>query len=241
VIVGTTDTPLKTATLEPCPLPEEIDFILEHASKYLTKDPSKSDILSVFAGIRPLVNIGDSEDTAKISRDHFLLVSESGLVTITGGKWTTYRKMAEDTIDQASLIGCLTDQQSVSKTMQIHGWSANIDHQDPLHYYGSDIAKIKNLIKEHPKLAEKIHPDLPYLKAQVVWAMQAEMARTVEDVLTRRTRAILLNAKASMECAPNVAKIMAKYLHLNRKWKKEQVKSYLQLAANYLPNQGRQE
>lgn len=238
VIVGTTDTPLKTALLEPCPLPEEIDFILEHAAKYLTKDPSKSDILSVFAGIRPLVNIGESEDTAKISRDHFLLVSESGLVTITGGKWTTYRKMAEDTIDQASLIGCLTDQPSVSKTMQIHGWSAQIDHQDPLHYYGSDIIKIRKLIKEHPKLADNIHPDLPYLKAQVVWAVQAEMARTVEDVLTRRTRAILLNANASMESAPVVAKIMAKNLHMNRKWIKDQVKSYLQLAKKYLPNQG---
>ncbi len=235
VVVGTTETPVEKATLEPCAFEEEIDFILNHAAKYLTKDPSRSDILSVFAGIRPLVNPAGSKGTAAISRDHFLLISEYGLITITGGKWTTYRKMAEDTIDQAALIAGLEERQSITKNMRIHGWFKNIDANEALHYYGSDIFAIKKLIESQPLLGDKLHDKLPFIKAEVIWSVREEMARTVEDVLARRTRALLLDAKASMEMAQETAKLMAVELGYDRAWENEQVLLYNKLAINYLP------
>ncbi len=237
VVVGTTDTPVNDVTLEPQPLPEEIEFILNHAAKYLTKDPTTEDILSVFAGLRPLVNLQGSNTTAEISRDHHVLVSSSGLVTIAGGKWTTYRRMAEDTIDQAALIAGLVEKPCVSKELRIHGWLKQVDRNDPLHIYGSDAIFIRELIKDKPKLGEKLHPRLPYLKAEVVWAVRREMARTVEDVLARRTRALLLDTRASMEIAPIVAKLMAKELKQSRRWQKEQIAAYQALARQYLPGE----
>ncbi|HEA66705.1 MAG TPA: glycerol-3-phosphate dehydrogenase/oxidase [Desulfobacterales bacterium] len=235
VVVGTTETPVKEAILEPCAFEEEIDFILNHAAKYLTKDPTRKDVLSVFAGIRPLVNLGGSKETAAISRDHFLLVSECGLITITGGKWTTYRKMAEDTIDQAVLIAGLEERQSITKNMRIHGWLKNIDASEALHYYGSDAIAIKKLTESQPSLGDKLHERLPFIKAEVTWAVREEMARTVEDVLARRTRALLLDAKASMEMAPETAKLIAVELDYDRDWENEQVSAYKELAKNYLP------
>jgi len=233
VVVGTTDTPLKSAILEPKPLPEEIDFILEHAAKYLTNDPGPEDVLSVFAGIRPLVNPGSDEDTAAISRDHYLVISKSGLVTITGGKWTTYRKMGEDTINQAAMVAGLEHQESITRSLRIHGWFKNVDMNDPLYVYGTDMLAIRNLIKQNPELGEKLHERLPYLSAEVVWAARQEMARTVEDVLARRTRALLLDARASVECAEKVAEILAKELNYDDNWKIKQVSDYQALAENY--------
>ena len=236
VVVGTTDTEIDAPVLEPRPLPEEIDFILEQIAPYLTEDPIREDILSVFAGIRPLVNPGgEGSDTSEISRDHYLVVSGSGLVTIAGGKWTTYRKMAEDTINQASIVAGLEPRESITANLRIHGWLKNIDTNAPLHYYGSAMIGIKALIKKHAKLGEKLHDQLPYLKVEVTWAAQNEMARTVEDVLSRRTRALLLNAKASLEAAPEVAALMAKTLRRSRKWQKEQVADFTKLAEGYLP------
>ena len=224
VVVGTTDTEIDAPLLEPKPFSEEIDFILEQIAPYLTKDPVRDDILSVFAGIRPLVNPGgEGSDTAEISRDHYLVVSPSGLVTIAGGKWTTYRKMAEDTINQAAIVAGLQQRESVTSNLRIHGWLKNIDKKDPLHYYGSEVIGIKKMIKKKSSLGEPLHPDLPYLKAEVVWAAENEMARTVEDILSRRTRALLLNARASIEAAPEVAKLLAKALGRSRKWQKAQV------------------
>ena len=237
VVVGTTDTPVDEVTLEPRAFQEEIDFILNHAAQYLTKDPTPEDILSLFAGLRPLVNLQGSHLTAEISRDHHVMISETGLVTISGGKWTTYRKMAEDTIDRAALIAGLVEKPCVSKNLRIHGWLKRVDREDPLHLYGSDGVFIKELMKDSPKLGEKLHPRLPYLKAEVVWAARNEMARTIEDVLARRTRALLLDAKASMEIASEVAKLMARELKRNRRWQKEQVKSYTELARRYLPEE----
>jgi len=236
VIVGTTDTPVPHASLEPRPLDIEIEFILDHAAKYLSIDPTEEDILSTYAGIRPLINLTNDENTADISRDHHILVSESGLLTITGGKWTTYRKMAEDTVNQATLIGCLEEHASVTRDLHIHGWSSETDLDDPLYYYGSDANNIKKLIEDNAELAEKIHPKLPYLKAAVVWSVKEEMARTIEDILARRTRALLLDAKASMESAQVVAELMATELKLGKKWEKEQIDSFTKLAKRYLPS-----
>jgi glycerol-3-phosphate dehydrogenase len=235
VIVGTTDTPIKEATLEPRAKEEEITFILEHAARYLTKDPLRVDIKSIFTGIRPLVHTGDETNTATISRDHFLFVSESGLVTITGGKWTTYRKMAEDTVNQAALVAGLDVQESKTSSLRIHGWLKNIDPKSSLGVYGSDMLSVKKVIDENNMHAQKIHSDLPYLLGEIIWAVREEMALTVEDILARRTRALLLDAKASIECAPLVAEIMAQELIQDKNWQEKQVAEYQNLAKEYLP------
>jgi len=235
VVVGTTDTAIEEAVLEPRPLEQEIDFILSHAARYLSQDPSRQDILSFFAGIRPLVNLEQGVQTAAISRDHFLWVSESGLVTITGGKWTTYRKMAEDTANQAALVGGLEERPSITENLKIHGWEENNEPTDPLSFYGSDLRNIRQLIRKDPALGNLLHPRLPYPAAVVVWSMRKEMARSVEDVLARRTRALLLDARASLEAAPKVADIMAIEGNHSRKWVEEQLRAYTAVAKNYLP------
>ncbi len=234
VVVGTTDTPVAEVSLEPRALDEEIEFILHHAARYLTKDPKREDVKSVFAGLRPLVNLGESKSTAAISRDHYLVVSESGLVTITGGKWTTYRKMAEDTVNHALLVAGLDERECVTGKLRIHGWLKNFDRNDPLHYYGSDAVYIKKIVQADPELGRKLHENLPYIKAQVVWAVRAEMARTVEDVLARRIRALFLDARASIEMAPEVAGLMAEELGYDYGWRKSQVDEYTRLAGEYL-------
>jgi glycerol-3-phosphate dehydrogenase len=235
VLVGTTDTPIPAPILEPPPLEEEIEFLLAHAARYLTQDPQLSDIRSIFVGIRPLVTPGDQTDTATISRDHYLLVSESGLLTITGGKWTTYRKMAEDTINQAIVVGDLPEQESRSRNIKIHGWTETQNQSDPLSYYGSDSSHIRKMMEKDPVMQENIHLRLPYSKATVIWAVREEMARTIEDVLSRRTRSLLLDAKASLEAAPLVAELMAKELGYSEPWKNKQIESYKKVCSSYLP------
>ncbi len=234
VVLGTTDTPVNDPSLEPEAQEEEIEFILKHASQYLIGNPKRSDVRSVFAGLRPLVKAGDSKNTASLSRDHTLIVSDSGLVTITGGKWTTYRKMAQDTIDQAATIAGLNIKECVTENLRIHGWLKNIDKSDHLYYYGSDSVSIKKLIDEKPELGEKLHERLPYIKAQVVWAARGELAVTAEDVLARRTRALLLDAKASVEMAPEVARLMAEEAGHDKAWQDQQVEHYRSLAKKYI-------
>lgn len=234
IILGTTDTPIQEPSTEPKALESEIEFILKHASRYLTGNPTRSDVRSVFAGLRPLVKAEDSKSTAALSRDHTLIVSPSGLVTLTGGKWTTYRKMAQDAVDHAAIVAGLQAADCVTENMRIHGWLKNIDQSDPLHFYGSDRLAIRNIIDKDKELGEKLHERLPYLKASVVWAVRHEMAMTVEDVLSRRIRAILLDAKASVEIAPDVARLMAKEAGHSKKWQKEQVEQYNQLAKAYI-------
>ncbi len=236
VILGTTDTPLEEPGLEPRALEEEIEFILKTAEKYLEKDPKREDVLSIFAGLRPLAAPEDSEgkETKEISRSHKLIVSLSGLITITGGKWTTYRKMAEDTIDKAIIIGGLKEKKCVTEQMPIHGYVKQVNYNDHMYIYGSDRMKLLKLIEKEPKMKEKLHERLPFLKGEVLWAVRYEMARTVEDVLARRVRALFLDARASMDMAEDVARIIAKELKYNKRWIKRQVQEYKELAQGYI-------
>lgn len=235
VVVGTTDTPGVAPSIEPRALDHEIDFILNTAAEYLIKTPTRKDVLSVFAGLRPLAAPQDEDqETKEISRSHKLTISNSGLITMIGGKWTTYRQMGEDIVDKAILLGGLEDKKCVTENMPIHGYVKNIDHANHLYVFGSDLPKIKTMIANNPKLGEQIHPNLPFLKAEVIWTTREEMARTVEDFLARRTRALLLDAQASIEMAPVVAKLMRKELGYNKKWAKKQVELYTELGQGYI-------
>ncbi|MDA3789695.1 MAG: glycerol-3-phosphate dehydrogenase/oxidase [Desulfobacula sp.] len=239
VVVGTTDTPLETTDigLEPRALKEEIDFILTTAAQYLKKDPRKKDVLSMFAGLRPLAAQQDkSQSTKEISRSHRLMVSLSGLITITGGKWTTYRKMAEDTINKAWMVGGLPEQKCVTETMPIHGYVKNTRFDSPGYFYGSDRTAINAMIQAEPDLGHRLHPDYEYTRVQVVWAARNEMARTVEDFLSRRVRMLLLDARVSMAMAPEVADIMAPELKRDPGWRQSQVTDYQALAKGYILN-----
>jgi glycerol-3-phosphate dehydrogenase len=232
-VVGTTDTPVPEALLEPRALEEEVAFLLTHAARYLTRDPQPRDVLSVFAGIRPLFSPGGTTDTAAVSRDHHLLVSPSGLVTITGGKWTTYRKMGEDTIDQAAMVAGLEPRPSPTRNLRIHGWLKQIDPDEPGSWYGSDLAGVRRLLAERPELAEPLHPALPYRKVDAIWGVRHESARTVEDVLARRTRALLLDARAAGEAAAVTAELMRVELGRDRSWAEGQTAAFETLTRQY--------
>jgi glycerol-3-phosphate dehydrogenase len=208
-LVGTTDTPIATPTLEPRPMEEEIAFILETAAQYLRKAPTRDDVLSVFVGIRPLVKSGDGKLTAALSRDHTIHFDASGLLTTTGGKWTTYRNMAEHAVDQAADFARLAERPCVTRTLNVHGFHSSPERFGSLGVYGSDALGIQELMRATPSLAAPLHAALPYTGAEVVWATRHEMARTVEDVLARRTRALFLNARAAVAMAPEVARLMA--------------------------------
>ena len=234
VLLGTTDTPVSKVSLEPRPLKREIEFLLTHAAKYLTKDPSREDILSTFAGLRPLVQAGKGENTAELSRDHTILVSKSGLVTIAGGKWTTYRKMAEDVVNKARIVGGLPDRACITKTLKLFGWTEGLDPTQTISTYGTHVNAVKALARKKKEWSGILHPHLPYLKSEVIWAVREEMARTLEDVLARRTRSLLLDAKASLEIAPKVASLIAKELKRDLRWEKNQVTEYNTLISHYL-------
>ncbi len=235
VIIGTTDTEVDESLLEPKPFTHEVEFLLSHAAKYLTKNPTKDNILSVFAGIRPLIRSDTSHETSSLSRDHHITISASGLVTIAGGKWTTYRKMGEDVVDKAVGIAGLDERPSRTEHLNLFAWSADTKGNEPFSAFGSKAKDIKQMIKNEPELDRMIHSNIPYRQIEILWAVRHEMARTVEDVLARRTRALILDAKTSMEVAPEVAAIMAKELSKDKTWEKEQVETYITLAKKYLP------
>lgn len=233
VVVGTTDIPMKELPLEPRPSPDEIKFLLEHAARYLKKDPSAQDVKSVFSGIRPLVTPPENAKTALISREHIVYVSNSGLITLAGGKWTTYRKMAEDTLEQAILVADLELKPSVTKELNIHGYH-HTTQLGSLTDYGSDAHEIQNLMKNELELNIKICTEPDIYAAEVVWAARKEMAITVEDFLARRRRLLLLDAKKSISVAAKVAQLMAAEMGKDEKWIKHQVADYRELAQGYL-------
>jgi glycerol-3-phosphate dehydrogenase len=234
VIVGTTDTAVESVALEPVPTADEIGFILDNASRYLARDPKRSDVLSVFAGLRPLVRAGNGKNTAALSRDHTILISDSGLLTIAGGKWTTYRRMAEDAIDQAETIAGFDRRPCGTSSLRLHGWTDCVPEPEGLRVHGSDAPAIARLAASRPDWAQPIHPDLTCTGAEVVWAVREEMARTVEDVLSRRTRALLLDARASRAAAPRVADLMAAELRRDESWRQASIEQYLALARRYV-------
>jgi glycerol-3-phosphate dehydrogenase len=233
VILGTTDTLVDEANLEPKALDEEIKFILDTASQYLTKKPGRDNVRSIFAGLRPLAASGQGKSTKEISRGHKIIVSLSGLITTVGGKWTTYRKMGEETIDKAVLVAGLPERESITKNLPIHGADNDPIVAEPLQRYGSDRHLIKELIIHCPTLGEKLHPAFDFLAAEIVWAARFEMARSIEDVLARRVRALFLDAKASIEMAPQVARLMAVELDRDEAWQQNQIAQYVELAKAY--------
>ena len=233
-LVGTTDTPIPTAMLEPVAMEHEIEFILATAGQYLAKAPTRDDVLSVFAGIRPLVRATGVASTAALSRDHVIHIDRSGLVTICGGKWTTYRRMAEDCVDQAATLAQLQEKPCVTHHLHIHGFHDTAKQFGPLAVYGSDAHEIRRLIETDPRLGEPLHTALPYVKAEVVWAVRQEMARTIEDILARRTRALFLNARAALEMAPSVSELMVSELGWDEITRTKQLAAFRNVASNYL-------
>lgn len=227
VVVGTTDNPVKEISLDPVAMEKEISFILTTAQQYLAHPPSRKDVKSVWAGLRPLAKPEKSEKTKEISRNHKIMVSPSGLVTILGGKWTTYRKMGEDVVDKLEQVRHWPHKTSVTRDLPIHGSAVKIDQEDPLYYYGADADAVKKLGDE------VLSESLGIIDAQPRWAVRTEMAHTVEDVLARRTRALFLDAEEAVRIAPKVAAIMAAELGKDKSWEEQQVRSFRDLAQTY--------
>ena len=234
VVVGTTDTPIDLINLEPVALDKEISFILTTAQQYLVKAPSRDDILCVFAGLRPLAaNPENPESTKEVSRRHKITLSKSGLLTIIGGKWTTYRRMAEETVDRAIREGFLRKSKCVTRDLKLTSLSV-ISGSERFRIYGDNSADILRITELDPESGNRLDPRLPYTRAELMWICRNEMPLFLEDVLARRTRSLFLNARASAEIAPLVAEIMAKEFGYDKKWEKEQVDAYKDLVRNYL-------
>ncbi|PCI32097.1 MAG: FAD-dependent oxidoreductase [Flavobacteriaceae bacterium] len=236
IVVGTTDVMKEDAELEPKALDEEIDFILETAGRYLTKEPTRADVRSVFSGLRPLAAPEKgSKKTKEISRGHKIVVSDAGMLTITGGKWTTYRQMGEDVINRTIKNSDFKQTKSNTRNLKIHGYKKDVDLNDPLYFYGTDKEGILELAKKE-SFTTTVSNTLKIIEAQVVWAVRYEMAKTIEDILARRTRSLFLDAKESVAIAPKVAAIMASELGHDKTWETAQVAEFKKIAKNYILN-----
>lgn len=232
VVVGTTDTPINETLEEPVALESEIEFILQNAGTYMTKKPTRKDIKSVFAGLRPLAASEDNkESTKEVSRHHKINVSTSGLISVLGGKWTTYRKIAEDTVDTLQAVGGLPERQCNTKTLPIFGYEPHSDWEDPMHYYGTESKKIKAI--DHEKANLSLSSKFFITENQIIWAIQKEMAISLEDVLARRTRCLFLDAFETEKIAPQVVSIMAKNLGLNKSWEENELSRFNTLIKKY--------
>jgi glycerol-3-phosphate dehydrogenase len=220
VLVGTTDTPIRNIVEEPTAQREEVDFLLETLAGYLDRAPIRSDCLSVFTGIRPLVKARKDQPTKQLSRDHTIEVSPSGLVTITGGKWTTYRKMAEDCVDLLCKVFELPQSSCKTKTMLLQQ-----TQHDRL-----------ALASENESLANQgkvLHPELPLTELDLLQGIRFEYARSLEDLLARRTRALFLNSSAAVQLAPIAVKLLARELGKDASWESEQLQQFREMAKAY--------
>ena len=226
--------PVAHPSPEPVPSDEEVDYLLDHAGRYLARPIGRGDILSAWAGLRALVPAGGVGNTAVLSRDHSVSVSRQGLVTVTGGKWTTCRKVAQDTVDKAADVGGLSPAPSVTANLRLYGYTARRDLLDPWRVYGAQAEAVRELGEADPLLERLMHPSLPYRLSQAAWAARHEMAVHVEDVLARRTRALFLNAKAAVAAAPEVARVMAAELGRDDDWIEAEVRSFRGLAEGYV-------
>jgi glycerol-3-phosphate dehydrogenase len=234
VVVGTTDTPLDTISLEPVALETEINFILKTAEKYLIKPPRREDILCIFAGLRPLAaNPDNPSSTKEVSRRHKITLAPSGLLTIIGGKWTTYRRMAEETIDKAIEAGILEKSKCITSNLKLTSIVPD-NPSERFHIYGDHSKDIEKMLSENPDQGTPLDTRLPYTKAEIIWICRNEMPFRLEDILARRTRSLFLNARASAEIAPKVAELMAKEFGYDQNWRDEQIESYNELVKNYI-------
>jgi glycerol-3-phosphate dehydrogenase len=234
-VIGTTDTPRDDKPLEPRPLAGEVDFILETIAPYLSRKPQRANIRSIFAGIRPLVRGTNDDNTSKLGRDHEVRVSSSGLVSVLGGKWTTYRKMAEDCVDHAARLANLKSVPCTTKTMHVHGHAGDRRFAR-FGEYGSDAAALESLLITTPNANELLADRLTYVTGQAIFAARHEMARSVEDVLARRTRALFLDAEAALAAAPRVAELLASELGHDVTWQAEQLEKFRTVAEVYRPS-----
>ena len=237
IVVGTTDTLIKSHSLEPIASEKEIEFVLETAQRFLSKKPTRADVLSVFAGLRPLAAPdGEGQSTKEVSRSHKIIISETGLITITGGKWTTYRKIAEDIMDKAISVHNLPNSACKTEHIAIHGnqKTTSSDRENHLYIYGTDIPAILQLQENEPELKEKLHSNYEYTMAEVAWAIRHEMARTIEDVLARRVRLLFLDARAAIACSEKVGDLLAKELGYDETWKQNQIAVFKKLANGFL-------
>ena len=234
VVIGTTDVPVAQPSREPEPSREEVDYLIDHAGRYLARPLAHSDILSAWAGLRALVAAGSEQNTAALARDHSVSVSRRGLVTVTGGKWTTHRKVGQDAVDVAAEVGGLSPAPSVTAALRLHGYSKRREVLEPWKVYGTDADAIREMEARDGSLARLMHPSLPFRLSQAAWAARSEMAVRLEDVLARRTRALFLNARAASSAAPEVARVMAAELGRSDSWAEDEVRSFRALAKRYL-------
>jgi glycerol-3-phosphate dehydrogenase len=235
LVVGTTDVPIESKSPEPRALSEEKKFLCDHIARYTGSTLRPEDILSVWSGLRPLVRHGNAK-TSKLSRDHTILIESSGLITVTGGKWTTYRRMGQDTIDRAERVASWPKRASKTLDLKLHGWTEEASSvAAPWEFvYGSDLLALNELSNGDRSLYTLLHPRLPFRRREVIWAARHEMARTVEDVLARRTRALFLDARAAIDAAPTVACILARELGRSDAWKANDLKCFQKIAKGYL-------
>jgi glycerol-3-phosphate dehydrogenase len=234
VVVGTTDTPLDTISMEPRALDEEISFILKTAGNYLVRQPSREDVLCIFAGLRPLAaNPDNPSATREVSRRHKITLSSSGLLSIIGGKWTSYRRMAEETIDKGIKAGILDKRKCITKNFRFYSNNTKLK-SERLKIYGDRAGEIEKMISEEPGTSELLNSVLPYTKAEIIWICRNEMPVTLEDILARRTRSLFLDVRTSLKIAPQVARIMARELSRDQKWEEAQINAFTHLSKNYL-------